>query len=528
MSNNPAHKKEWDNLNQHVQDIKSKNIRDFLSNDAERFQSLSQNLNGLFFDYSKQHIDKKTITLLCDLARSCKLEEKRDAMFSGSIVNPTEDRAALHTALRQPITHENATANKTITNDIQAVLEKIKFFSDNVRKGQYKGATGKPIDKVVSIGVGGSDLGPRLVARALKNKKSLPTFFVSNIDSDDLIDTLEYCDPETTLFIVISKSFKTQETLVNAHSALKWLKRHLPQNVDPMKHFVGVSANKNAVCEFGIDENNFFSIWDWVNGRFSLWSAVGLPIALNQGFDIFENLLAGAYIADQHFKEAPLDQNIPVLMGLISIWNRNFLDYSHHAVLAYAQKLSILPAYLQQLEMESNGKTIDLDGQEIIDYKTSPIVFGDVGTNGQHSFYQLLHQGSDTIPADFIGVIEDNNHLQQHHQLLLNNMLAQGQTMMEGQQNPPNDEAFRYFEGNKPSSAFLLNKLDAKHLGILLALYEHKCFVQGAIWNINSFDQFGVELGKTMAGKLEAQDLSDADNSTKGLYSLIHNQSKSS
>lgn len=528
MLNNPTHTQAWQDLTQHAKDIKSQNIRDFLLNDAARFKTTTLHLDGLFFDYSKQHINQDTVGHLCNLARACNLEKKRDDMFAGKIVNPTENRAALHTALRCPNDISISVNDKNVSTDIHTVLEQIRVFSERVRSGDYKGSTDKPIKQVVSIGVGGSDLGPRLVSRALRNKDSLPTYFVSNIDPDDLTDTLEQCDPETTLFIIISKSFKTQETLVNAKSALQWLKNNLPDDADAMAHFVGVSANKDAVRSFGIDEDNFFSIWDWVNGRFSLWSAVGLPIALNHGFDVFKNLLAGAYNADVHFKEAPIEQNAPVLMGLVSVWNINFMNYSHHAVLPYAQKLSFLPAYLQQLEMESNGKTVDLDGVKITDYKTSPIVFGDVGTNGQHSFYQLLHQGSDVIPADFIGVIDTDNNLQNHHQLLLHNMLAQSQTMMEGQQKTKIDEPFRYFEGNKPSSTFLLDKLDAKNLGTLLALYEHKCFVQGAIWNINSFDQFGVELGKTMAKKLEAADLSGTDSSTKELYSLIHNHSKSS
>ena len=520
MSNNPVKKNEWKILKEHAKEIKPQNIRDFFSNTPERFENFSISFDGIFFDYSKQHITPKTIQLLANLANACGLKSAQEKMFDGGIINPTENRPALHTALRsqKPL----SVNDQNITKDVQNTLEKMKHFSELIRAGKYHGSTGKPIKRIISIGVGGSDVGPRMICHAIRSQNAFPVHFVSNIDPDDLDNSLQSCDPETTLFVVISKSFKTQETITNARNAYEWLKDNLPANTDTMLHFAAVSADKDAAMAFGIKEDNFFPIWGWVNGRFSLWSAVGLPICLCHGFSAFEDLLSGAKAADKHFQEAPFEKNIPALMGLIGVWNRNFMDYGHHAILAYAQKLQYLPPYLQQLEMESNGKTIDLDGNKITDYKTSPIVFGDIGTNGQHSFYQLLHQGSEIVPADFIGIINTDNENKIGHDLLLNNMLAQGQTMMMGNQHVESDEPFRYLEGNKPNSAILLDKLNSYNLGVLAAFYEHKCFVQGVIWNINSFDQFGVELGKTMEQKLESHDLSAADSSTKGLYSFVH------
>lgn len=521
MSNNPSHTKEWAALKKHAQTLRKNHLNQLFEQDKERFNTLSASFDGLFFDYSKQRVTSQTINKLCDLLVIQNFEQKRAAMFEGERINLTEDRAVMHTALRRPKGDSVLVDGKNIMPEIHNTLEKMEKFSKSVRAGHYTGATGKKFEHVVSIGIGGSDLGPRLVSRALKtNANTVKTSFVTNIDSDDILYTLNQCNPETTLFVVISKSFKTQETIVNAKTAVDWLQASLPKGSDYSKHFIAVSSNINAVQEFGISSENIFPMWDWVNGRFSLWSAVGLPICLQHGFEEFKALLNGAYAMDKHFLNAPIAQNIPVLMALIGIWNRNFLEHRTLAVLPYAEKLLHFPAYLQQLEMESNGKMIDLDNQQITDYVTNPILFGEVGTNGQHSFYQLFHQGSHIIPCDFIGIIEDEDPSQERHKILLSNMMAQAQAFMQGRSIP--NEPYRYFEGNRPSSTLLLNKIDAYHLGMLIALYEHKCFTQGVVWNINSFDQFGVELGKELSLKLQNGDLTGADNSTKGLYSRIH------
>lgn len=521
MSNSPADKKEWQELSRLSREIENLHLNDLFTNDQNRFKNFSCHVDGLFFDYSKQRINDKIIQTLSSLANSCGVNEKRESMFAGKPINTTENRAVLHTALRRAETDSIVIEGNDVTADIHATLKKLKNFSETVRNKKYSGATGKPITQIISIGVGGSDLGPRLICETLgDNKNHIPTYFVSNIDGREIENALNQCNPETTLFIVVSKSFGTQETLTNATTAIKWLQSALPDDADVFKHFVAISANRKAAQDFGIIDDNFFPIWEWVNGRFSLWSAVGLPICIKLGYDVFEELLRGARAMDKHFQEASFEKNIPVLMALIGIWNRNFLSCRTHAILPYAQNLFYLPAYIQQLEMESNGKSVNLDGEPITDYKTNPIIFGEVGTNGQHSFYQLLHQGSDTVPCDFIGVIHHDSNLENQHKLLLSNMLAQGQAMMQGRRDAK--EPHRYFEGNKPSSTILLEKLDAYHLGMLIALYEHKCFVQGVIWNINSFDQFGVELGKELSRKIEENNLSDADSSTKGLFSLIH------
>ena len=529
MSNNPTHKKEWATLKKLSHDLKNIHLNDLFEKDSERFHDLSLNIDNLFFDYSKQRVTPEIITTLIALLQNSNFEKRRDDMFNGEIINHTEQRAVLHTALRRPKNDDVRVDGENIMPQIHSTLKKIEKFSNDVRNGKHLGATGKPITKIISIGIGGSDLGPRLISDALSinadtDDQIINTSYVSNIDSHDLKSALDNTDPEQTLFVIISKSFTTQETLTNGLSARQWMVDHLPDNADISKHFIAVSSNIVAVEEFGITKENIFPMWEWVNGRFSLWSAVGLPICLQHGFQKFKDLLDGARQMDEHFLNAPLDQNIPVLMALIGVWNRSFLNLPHLAILPYAQSLKYFPAYLQQLEMESNGKTIDNDGQPITGYDTAPVLFGEIGTNGQHSFYQLLHQGSEDIPCDFIGFIKDKNNIPHHHDLLLNNMLAQSQAMMQGQHNP--DETYRYFEGNKPSSTLLIKEPNAFSLGQLIALYEHKTLTQGVLWNINSFDQFGVELGKDLSRKLEKQDLSNADPSTKGLYSFIHKSNK--
>lgn len=525
MSNNPTQTNEWKELEKLSTQEKDQNLNNLFESDSERFEKFSTKIDGLFFDYSKQRVTDKIRTELLNLAKSCHIEQARDAMFEGQKVNITEDRAALHTALRRPKSDSVIIEGQNIMGDIHDTLHKMEIFSNAVRNGDYTGATGKPISQVISIGIGGSDFGPHLVCKALEDDHKGPKIhFVSNIDAHDITKALNQCDPETTLLIIISKSFKTQDTIINATTAKNWLISHLPDGSDISKHLVGVSENKRAAIEFGISKDNFFPIWEWVNGRFSLWSAVGLPICLKFGFKTFRNLLDGAYKMDQHFLSAPLEKNTPVLMALIGIWNRNFLNAQTLAILPYSQNLFFLPAYIRQLDMESNGKTVDMDGNKITAYQTGPIIFGESGTNGQHSFYQMLHQGSDLIPSDFIGIIHPYHKLDNHHNLLLSHMLSQGQALMQGKQNPT--DPHRYFAGNKPSSTLLINRLDAHHLGMLIALYEHKIFTQGIIWNINSFDQFGVELGKVLSEKLENNDLSTVDPSTRGLFSLIHKNQK--
>ena len=525
MSNNPTHKNAWKNLHNLSEQTSDKHITTFFDEDKNRVQNMTVQAEGFTLDYAKQRVTTDIITELCALLNESDFNAKRQAMFDGDIINNTEQRAVLHTALRRPASDEVNVDGHNVMPDIHDALNKIKKFTDDVRNGTHKGVTGKKIKKVISIGIGGSDLGPRLVSHALTtcaqaDDRIIDTEFVSNIDGDDITQALKNANAEETLFVIISKSFKTQETLTNALTARQWLKDNLPNDADIAPHFIAVSSNVTAVADFGINPDNIFPMWDWVNGRFSLWSAVGLSICLQHGFEKFEQLLAGAYQMDQHFLTTPLEKNIPVLMALIGVWNRNFLKLSHLAILPYTQHLLHFPAYLQQLEMESNGKSVDYDEQPITDYTTCPVMFGEVGTNGQHSFYQLLHQGSETIPCDFIGVLKSDT-LPHHHQLLLSHMMAQGQAMMQGRQNP--DKPYRYFEGNKPSSTLLLDKMNAHTLGQLIALYEHKTFTQGVIWNVNSFDQYGVELGKELSQKLENKDLSDADPSTKALHSLINN-----
>lgn len=514
MSNNPTDKKAWKILQKLSQT--PLNLNDLFAENPARFDDFSLSMDGLFFDYSKQKITAEILQNLIALAKDSGVEEKRDAMFRGDLINHTEQRAVLHTALRAPENNHP---------EIQETLGRIEKLSATLRTQKYLGATGKVITDVVSIGIGGSDLGPRMVYQALNDHhQPIKLHFVSNIDADDIESVLVKCNPETTLFIVISKTFGTQETLTNARTALAWVQNALRNDTDISNHFIAVSANVKAAKAFGIKTENIYPLWDWVNGRFSLWSAVGLPIAIGLGFDKFSNLLKGAYAMDRHFQTAPLERNIPVLMAMVGIWNVNFGDTHNLAVLPYAQNLSLFPSYLQQLEMESNGKSVDNQGRKITGYATAPVLFGEAGTNGQHSFYQLLHQGSATIPCDFIGVINPNHTHKNHHDFLNGHLLAQGQAMMQGKSNP--EHPHQNFTGNKPSSTILLDKLDAYHLGMLIALYEHKVMVQGAIWKVNSFDQFGVELGKEMAADIENHNLDNLDPSTKALYSLIHKHLK--
>ena len=507
--------------------------------DPARFDRFSLKLGNLLFDYSKNRISTETIKLLVSLAEQSGLPAAIESMFGGDRINSTEHRAALHTALRNRSERPVLVDGKDVMPDIRRVLELMRNFSDAVRSGIHTGHTGKAIRDIVNIGIGGSDLGPLMVCEALKPyaKENLRAHFVSNVDATQLVETLKILDAETTLFIVSSKTFTTQETLTNAHSARAWLVAELGDEQAVAKHFAAVSTNLEATAKFGINPQNVFEFWDWVGGRYSLWSAIGLPIALYLGMDRFEELLGGAYAMDEHFRAAPPDQNIPVLMGLLGVWYGNFFGACSNAVLPYDQYLHRFPAYLQQLEMESNGKRVDRDGNPV-DYDTGMVMWGEPGTNGQHAFYQLIHQGTRMIPADFLAPLHSQNPLGEHHNILLANCFAQTEALMVGKTAAEaRDELeaqglqgaaleallpHKVFPGNKPTNTLLFDKLDPHTLGMLIAIYEHKVFVQSVVWNINPFDQWGVELGKQLAGKIlpELRDAASAgkhDASTSGL-----------
>ncbi|HEX4336960.1 MAG TPA: glucose-6-phosphate isomerase [Polyangiaceae bacterium] len=507
-------------LGDHHRATAGAHLRDLFAADPKRFDSFSVSLGDLLFDYSKHRVTAETLKLLVALAEERGVGPLRDAMFAGERINVTENRAVLHVALRNKSGGSILVDGKDVMPDVRRVLEQMRVFSEKVRSGEHKGHTGKPITDVVNIGIGGSDLGPHLVSDALKPywKAGLRAHFVSNVDATHLAETVKNLSPETTLFCVASKTFTTQETMTNAESARRWLLTALGDTKAVERHFIAISTNLEAVKTFGIDPANMFEFWDWVGGRYSLWSAIGLPIALAVGFDAFDALLAGAYEADQHFKTAPFAENIPALMGLLGVWCIAFLGAETHAVLPYDQYLELLPSFLQQLDMESDGKHVDRDGRFIKTYNTGPIVWGAAGTNGQHAFYQLLHQGTRLVPADFIVSAKSHNPLGDHQEKLVANCFAQTEALMLGKgeaevmqelgKSKMTEEAkkalapHKTFEGNRPTSTFLMDQLTPHSLGRLLALYEHKVFVQGAIWNINSFDQWGVELGKVLAGKI--------------------------
>ncbi len=535
LTDSPA----WQALSAHQAVIRKQTMREMFHADPARFDKFSLQLGGLMLDYSKNIITEKTLELLFSLARQSKLDDWIERMFKGEKINTSEQRAVLHTALRAPPGASICMDGKNVMPDVHRVLSHMRRFSDAVRNGSLRGHTGKQFRDIVNIGIGGSALGPLMASEALKpyGSAKLNAHFVSNVDATDLAEILKRIDPETTLFIVSSKTFTTQETLTNASSARAWLIERLGAEESVAKHFVAVSTNLAATSRFGINPDNVFEFWDWVGGRYSLWSAIGLPIALYIGMDNFEQLLAGAHAMDRHFREAPFERNMPVVMGVLCAWYANFFDAASHAVLPYDQYLQHFPAYLQQLEMESNGKRVDRDGQEV-DYATQMVVWGEPGTNGQHSFYQLMHQGTRMIPADFLAPLASHNPMGEHHAMLLSNCFAQTEALMLGK---TADEVraelaaqglggealesllpYKIFPGNRPSNTLLFDKLDPHTLGMLIALYEHKVFVQGVIWNINSFDQWGVEFGKQLAGKLlpELQGkhlASSHDASTNGL-----------
>ncbi|HOO80901.1 MAG TPA: glucose-6-phosphate isomerase [Alphaproteobacteria bacterium] len=512
MSNSPAHmpvheRPEWEVLQAHQREISNMHMRDLFANDPQRFENFSAKIPGLLLDYSKHRITDETMNALLALARACNIERQRDAMFSGNKINSSENRAVLHTALRRSADEKIILDGEDIMSFVYKTLFRMRDFSDAVRSGTWTGCTGRRIKTVINIGVGGSDLGPQMVCEALKpyaermaescgQTVDLAVRFVSNIDATMLHDTLQDCDPETTLFIVASKSFTTQETITNALGVKAWLLDTLSDETAIKRHFVALSANEEAAMQFGIPPENIFPMKDWVGGRYSLWGAIGLSICCAAGFDVFQDLLAGASAMDHHFQSTPLDKNIPVIMAILGIWNRNFQGYPAQAILPYAHHLQRFSTYIQQLDMESNGKGVTADGRPV-SVASGPIIFGEVGTNAQHTFMQLLHQSPEVIPADFIMVAKPVPPYENQHKKLLANALAQSKSLMEGQEN--SEEPHRNFPGNRPSSCVVLDTLDAYHLGLLLALYEHKIFVQGVIWGINSFDQWGVELGKTNA-----------------------------
>lgn len=525
-------------LADHFITINESSIKDLFAKDPERFDKFSIYLGDILLDYSKNRINEETMALLIQLARECKLKDAIEAMFNGEKINETEKRAVLHTALRNRSGKPVLTEGKDVMPDIQAVLERMKDFSGRVISGYWKGFSGKEITDVVNIGIGGSDLGPVMVTEGLKAYKTrLNMHFVSNVDATQIAETLKELDPETTLFLIASKTFTTQETMANANSAKEWFLKAGAKEADVAKHFAALSTNESGVSAFGIDTKNMFEFWDWVGGRYSLWSAIGLSICLAIGFEKFEELLTGAYEADEHFRNAEFEENIPVIMALLGIWYNNFFEAESSAILPYDQYLHRFAAYFQQGDMESNGKYIDRKGKRV-DYETGPIIWGEPGTNGQHAFYQLIHQGTKLIPCDFIAPAISHNPLGNHHQMLLSNFFAQTEALMNGKsedevvaelEKAGKSEAeikeltpFKIFEGNRPTNSFLIREITPKTLGALIALYEHKIFVQGIIWNIFSFDQWGVELGKQLANQILPELEGDGavethDSSTNGL-----------
>ncbi|MEY4768190.1 MAG: hypothetical protein RL637_829 [Pseudomonadota bacterium] len=504
---------EWIALQQHYEIVRYLSLRSAFASDPQRFDKFSLQLNDILFDYSKNRITEETLGLLIQLAQARQLPTYIEAMFSGEKINLTEHRAVLHTALRNRSNKPVYVEGHDVMPDINMVLTKIRQFCHKIHSGEWTGYSGQRITDIVNIGIGGSDLGPKMVTTALTPYayRGLKVYYVSNADQADLVETLKPLNPETTLFLVASKTFTTQETMLNANSAREWLLKSSGTESAISRHFIAISTNTQKVIEFGIDANNMFGFWDWVGGRYSLWSAVGLSIALYIGMEQFEQLLQGAHEADLHFRYTPLAKNIPVIMALLGIWYNNFFGAQSHAILAYSQLMKFFADYFQQGDMESNGKNIDREGNTV-DYNTGPIIWGQPGTNGQHAFYQLIHQGTKLIPCDFLAPAQSDYDLIEHHDILMANFLAQPEALMRGKTREEVEQdltmaecaderlvSSKIFPGNEPSNSFLFKKITPKTLGTLIALYEHKIFTQGIIWNINSFDQMGVELGKALA-----------------------------
>jgi len=526
-------------LKTHHKSISKKHLKELFAEDPNRFKKFSLRLGDIIVDYSKNRINGRTLAYLCDLARECQLSDAIEKMFTGDKINATENRSVLHVALRNRSNTPVLVDGKDVMPDVNGVLEKMKGFSEKVRGGEWKGYTGKKITDLVNIGIGGSDLGPVMVTEALKSygKKGLSVHFVSNVDGTHIAETLSSLNPETTLFMIASKTFTTQETMANALSARRWFLESAKEGAHVAKHFVAISTNRTEVEKFGIDPENMFGFWDWVGGRYSLWSAIGLSISCFIGFQNFEQLLAGAHDMDNHFRSARFEKNIPVVLALLGIWYNNFFGADTQAILPYDQYMHRFAAYFQQGDMESNGKYVSRNGEKV-NYETGPIIWGEPGTNGQHAFYQLIHQGTKLIPADFIAPALSHNPIGEHHKMLLSNFFAQTEALMNGK---TYEEAaaelekagksaeevaflapFKVFEGNRPTNSILAKKITPRVLGSLLAMYEHKIFVQGVIWNIFSFDQWGVELGKQLANQIYPELQNDwpidaHDSSTNGL-----------
>jgi len=520
----------WKALESHFLQVKDVHMREMFEQDNKRFSKFSARMDDILLDFSKNRINDETFSLLCELARETGVERWRDQMFAGDPINISEFRPVLHTALRNRSNEPVYVDGENVMPKVNRVLAQLRYFTERVRGGHMRGYSGHLFKDVVNIGIGGSDLGPHVVCDSMKPyaQRGLNVHFVSNIDPTHLTEILKFVDPESTLFVISSKTFTTQETMLNAKSARDWFIELTGNEKAVARHFVAVTTNKKTASEFGILEENMFEFWDWVGGRYSLWSAIGLPIALYLGMDHFEDMLEGAHAMDIHFKSTPMEKNLPMILALLGIWYNNFFDAQSHAVMAYNQYLRRLPAFLQQLDMESNGKTINRNGERV-DYLTGPIIWGETGSNCQHAFFQLLHQGTKPVPADFLIPARSKNPLSGQHSVLLSNYLAQTRALMKGKteaearaeleaSDTPEEIIadvlpHKIFEGNKPTNSILFEKLDPKTLGALLAMYEHKVFVQGVIWNINSFDQWGVEYGKQLASEIQSE-LSSRENTS--------------
>jgi glucose-6-phosphate isomerase len=497
---NPTSTQAWPALQAHAVQMQNTLMKDLFAADNQRFSKFSLCTPDIVFDYAKNIITTETMQLLVQLANECGLGEAIQAMFAGEKINATEGRAVLHTALRNFSGKPVVVDGTDVMPGVQAVQQKMRDFCAQVHSGNWKGYTGKPIKYIVNIGIGGSDLGPVMVTEALKPywQPGIQSYFVSNVDGTHIAETLKKVNPEETLFLIASKTFTTQETMANAHSARNWFLQHAIDEKHVALHFIALSTNEKAVTEFGIAAENMFEFWDWVGGRYSLWSAIGMSIALTIGYDHFEQLLKGAHHVDEHFATASFDQNIPVIMALLGLWYVNFFGAASEAILPYDQYMHRFAAYFQQGNMESNGKYVDRNG-EPVNYATGPIIWGEPGTNGQHAFYQLIHQGTQMIPCDFIAPAISHNPIGEHHTLLLSNFFAQTEALMKG---ADHENPYRVFKGNRPTNSILVKQITPFSLGELIALYEHKIFVQGVLWNIYSFDQWGVELGKQLANKI--------------------------
>lgn len=536
---NPTTTDSWKKLEDHFQDFGKVHLRNLFEEDPQRFAKFSLTFENILVDFSKNRMSGKTMDLLFSLAKECGLSEAIKAMYAGENINYTENRSVLHIALRNQSNSPILVNGEDVMPEVNKVLEQMRAFSEEVISGQWKGYTGKAIDTIINIGIGGSDLGPVMVTEALKpyKKANIQTYFVSNVDGTHIAETLKNANPETTLFMIASKTFTTQETMTNAHSARNWFLEKAKDKAHVKKHFVAISTNSAAVSDFGIDTANMFAFWDWVGGRYSLWSAIGLSIACTIGFENYKALLEGAHAMDKHFQDEPLERNIPVILALLGIWYNNFFNAEAHALLPYDQYMHRFAAYFQQGDMESNGKSVDRSGKKV-SYQTGPIIWGEPGTNGQHAFYQLIHQGTKLIPCDFLAPAISHNPLGDHHPKLLANFFAQTEALMNGKtaaevenemkaQNIAAAEidalkAFKEFDGNRPTNSILFQKLTPRTLGSLIAMYEHKIFVQGVVWNIYSFDQWGVELGKQLAKQIlpelaTNEPVSSHDSSTNGL-----------